>query len=234
MKKNDNITSKEVIKDSYSNDKINLDQINKDNNNDIIFNSYKNNDDKTSFCHYILYEGEDVDISRKKIIECQEQTGTNFLLFKAYNKNKKLIFIEEQFLYILRDNNVNKEGDNMRRLTKKYDLCKLCNIEAKEEKNKIIYKLQFLKNDYFDRETRVFIFDDEGGTIFYERLVDTLEKVESTFFNDLSDDDEEEEEDEDNIEPLEDSQNDVDMSAKKLDFGLKNGDLISSSRKKII
>ena len=90
---------------------------------------------------------------------------------------------------------------------------------------------------YFDRETRAFIFDDEGGTIFYERLVDTLEKVESTFFNDLSDDDEEEEEDEDNIEPLEDSQNDVDMSAKnmnRLDFGLKNGDLISSSRKKII
>ena len=55
VKKNDNITSKEVLKDSSSNDKINLDQINKDNNNDIIFNSYKNNDDKTSFCHYILY-----------------------------------------------------------------------------------------------------------------------------------------------------------------------------------
>ena len=67
MKKNDNITSKEVLKDSSSNDKINLDQINKDNNNDIIFNSYKNNDDKTSFCHYIIYEGEDVDISRKLI-----------------------------------------------------------------------------------------------------------------------------------------------------------------------
>ena len=50
-----------------------------------------------------------------------------------------------------------------------------------------------MKNDYFDRETRTFIFDEQRGTIFYELIVDTLEKVESTFFNDLSDEEDEEE-----------------------------------------
>ena len=97
-----------------------------------------------------------------------------------------------------------------------------------------MYKLQFLKNDYFDRESRIFIFDEAGSTLFYEQLIDVLEKVESTFFNDEEEEEEEEEEDKGN---LEDSANDVDMSAKnmnRIDFNDKDNNLISSSRKKII
>ncbi|WP_297980861.1 hypothetical protein [uncultured Methanobrevibacter sp.] len=102
----------------------------------------------------------------------------------------------------------------------------------------MVYKLQFLKNDYFDRESRIFIFDEAGSTLFYEQLVDVLEKVESTFFNDEDEDEEEEEEDDDNNNiNLEDSANDVDMSAKNMNrivFNDKDNNLISSSRKKII
>jgi len=69
-------------------------------------------------------------------------------------------------------------------------------------------------------------------------LVDVLEKVESTFFNDEDEDEEEEEEDDDNNNiNLEDSANDVDMSAKNMNrivFNDKDNNLISSSRKKII
>ena len=190
-------------------------------------------DEKISSCHFVLLEGEDVDITRKKAIECYEQSN-NFILFKKFTKSKKIIFIDEQFLYIVKDVIIDKNDEKKRRISKKFDISKLCNIEAKEENNKLVYKLQFLKNDYFDRESRIFIFDEAGSTLFYEQLIDVLEKVESTFFNDEEEEEEEEEEDKGN---LEDSANDVDISAKNMNrivFNDKDNNLISSSRKKII
>ena len=190
-------------------------------------------DEKISSCHFVLLEGEDVDITRKKAIECYEQSN-NFILFKKFTKSKKIIFIDEQFLYIVKDVIIDKNDEKKRRISKKFDISKLCNIEAKEENSKLVYKLQFLKNDYFDRESRIFIFDEAGSTLFYEQLIDVLEKVESTFFNDEEEEEEEEEEDKGN---LEDSANDVDMSAKNMNrivFNDKDNNLISSSRKKII
>ena len=78
-------------------------------------------------------------------------------------------------MYILKDIIINKNDNRLRRVIKKYDISKLCNIEAKADKsNKFIFKLQFLKNDYFDRETRTFIFDEQRGTIFYELIAETL------------------------------------------------------------
>ena len=230
VKKND-ITSKEFMKDSsLFENKIEINKKDNNNNNNIV-------DDKTSVCHFIYFEGEDIDITRKKAIDCYEQTN-NFLLFKKFSKVKKLLFMEEQFLYILKNITVNKSDEKLRRVVKKFDLSKLCNIEAKEENKKYVFKLQFLKNDYFDRETRIFIFEEDEGTIFYELLSETLERIESTFFSDLSDDEEEEEEEEeDKIGNIDDSVNDVDMSAKhmnQISFNGQNNDLISSSRKKII
>ena len=222
-KKNE-ITSKEYINEQNNNEKQE-----EDNNKTI--------DDKISFCHFTLLDGEDVDITRKKAIECYEQSS-NFILFKKFTKSKKIIFIDENFLYILKDVIVDKNDEKKRRVSKKFDISKLCNIEAKEENKKLVYKLQFLKNDYFDRESRIFIFDEAGSTLFYEQLVDVLEKVESTFFNDEDENEEEEEEDDDNNNiNLEDSANDVDMSAKNMNrivFNDKDNNLISSSRKKII
>ena len=159
-------------------------------------------------------------------------------MFKKYNRDKKLLFIEEQFLYILKDISVNKSDEKMRRIARKFDLCKLSSIEAKEENKKYIYKLQFLKRDYFDRENKVFIFDEEEANLFYQNLIEVFEKYESTFFSNLDDDEDEEEEEEDD----EENDENVDESIKKIDLGAKNrinfndqdNDLISSSRKKII
>ena len=228
MKKNEQTSNRDLIQSPEEKNKEDKDD-----------NRSKYIEDKTANCHYIILEGEDIDISRKNIIECAEQTSAAFFLFKK--KTRKLVFIEEKFLYILKDIIVNKNDNRLRRVIKKYDISKLCNIEAKADKsNKFIFKLQFLKNDYFDRETRTFIFDEQRGTLFYEIIAETLEKVESTFFNDLSDDDEEEEEDEDKEDKgdgLEISGNEIDLSAKsmnKIGFDDKNNDLISTSRKKII
>ena len=92
-------------------------------------------DEKISSCHFVLLEGEDVDITRKKAIECYEQSN-NFILFKKFTKSKKIIFIDEQFLYIVKDVIIDKNDEKKRRISKKFDISKLCNIEAKEENNK--------------------------------------------------------------------------------------------------
>ena len=207
----------------------------------------KDQEDKTSYCHSILFEGEDIDIAKKQLLECLEQVGTNFILFKKKSKVKRLIYIDEQFLYILKEitvNNNNINNINMRRITRRYDLSKLCNIELNNEKGDFKFALHFLKNDYFDREIKTLFFKPEEGRIFYQNLADTIESIESTFFNDLfeyDEDDEEKEEDEDDENGVkEDSENDIDMSAKHMNniniINDKNNDLdlISSSRKKIV
>ena len=209
----------------------------------VIYKEKKNDvEDKTSFCHSIIFEGEDIDVTRLKIYECFEQTGTNFIIFKKKSKVKRLIYFDEQFIYIIKDNLVNNNNVKLRRIYRRYDLSKLCNIELNNENDEFKFALHFLKNDYFEREIKTFFFKQEEGRLFYQQLADTIENIESTFFNDLfeyEDNDEENEEDEDEEhEYKEDSENDIDMSAKHMNniINDKNNDLdlISSSRKKIV
>ena len=228
IKRNDE-TSRELKKDSEIQKEANKEDTNT--NNKII-------DDKTSSCHYFLYDGEDIDISRKKLIKCYQQTN-NIMLIKNFTKVKKLLFIEDQYLYVLKDLIVDKNNERIRRVARKFDLSKLYSIETKKENKKYVFKFQFLIGDYFERETKYFVFEKKEGKIFYDLLFETLEDIESTFFGDFSDDEyeeeEEEEDDEDNPGNVEDSMNDVDMSAKHINpIYDKGNDLISSSRKKII
>ena len=91
VKKND-MSSKEFIKDSKDSNLFDeKKEIIKEN-----VNNIKTADDKTSFCHFIYFEGEDIDISRKKAIDCYEQTN-NFVLFKKFSKVKKLLFIKNYY-----------------------------------------------------------------------------------------------------------------------------------------
>ena len=41
------------------------------------------------------------------------------------------------------------------------------------------------ENDYFDREVKVLFFNQEEGRLFYQKLADTIEEIESSFFDDL-------------------------------------------------
>ena len=207
-------------------------------------NNRKDSNDKTSFAHSIIFEGEDIDITRKKVYECLEQTGTNFIIFKKKNKTKRLILFEEKFLYILKEiTGTNNSNINIRRISRRYDLSKLCNIELSNSDDEFKFSLHFLKNDYFDREVKVLFFNQEEGRLFYQKLADTIEEIESSFFDDLfeyeddDDDEEKEEEDEEKVDK-EKSDIDIDMSAKHFNnmINVQNNDLdlISSTRKKII
>ena len=206
-------------------------------------NNKKDSNDKTSFAHSIIFEGEDIDITRKKVYECLEQTGTNFIIFKKKNKTKRLILFDEKFLYILKEITGTNNNINIRRISRRYDLSKLCNIELTNSDDEFKFSLHFLKNDYFDREVKVLFFNQEEGRLFYQKLADTIEEIESSFFDDLfeyeddGDDEEKEEEDEDKGDK-EKSDIDIDMSNKHFNnmINVQNNDLdlISSTRKKII
>ena len=234
VQKKDN-TSKENIKSPKEN-VIKIEEKDDNNNN-------KNDpdpDDKTASCHYITFDGEDIDITNKRAVNCLEQNN-NIVLLKKFSKSKRYLFLEEQFLYVAKDLKQNKENininSNIKRVVKKYDIGRLCEMDVKEENHKYIFKLQFLRNDYFDKNIKIFIFETSDGNDFYEQLSDSLEKVESTFFYDNSDDENEgEEEEDDNNEVVDDSMNDVDMSNRQMNsinFRHGDNDLISSSRKKI-
>ena len=206
-------------------------------------NNKKDSNDKTTFAHSIIFEGEDIDITRKKVYECLEQTGTNFIIFKKKNKTKRLILFDEKFLYILKEIAGTNNNINIRRISRRYDLSKLCNIELTNSDDEFKFSLHFLKNDYFDREVKVLFFNQEEGRLFYQKLADTIEEIESSFFDDLfeyeddGDDEEKEEEDEDKGDK-EKSDIDIDMSNKHFNnmINVQNNDLdlISSTRKKII
>jgi len=230
VKKND-ISSKEIIKNSSILESKK--ESNKEEENEII-------DDKTSYCHFFLFDGEDIDITGKKVIKCYQQTN-NIMLLKNITKVKKLVFIEEPYLYVLHDQIVDKNDQRIRRVARKFDLSKLFSIETKEENKRYVFKFQLLRGDYFERETKFFVFEKKEGKLFHDLLYDTLDNIESTFFG-FSDDEyeeEEEEEDDDDVDKIgsiEDSMKDADMSVKRLSpMGFNNNDdLISSSRKKII
>lgn len=102
---------------------------------------YKNdnidNNDKTSSCHIMFHSGADIDITTKKIFECVEEVSNrSFLLFKRKYKIKTFIFIEEQYMYLLKDIIINKNNEKLRRISIRYDLNQLFDYKVLKQDNK--------------------------------------------------------------------------------------------------
>ena len=159
---------------------------------------YKNDEEdyKTSFCHVILHNGIDIDITRKKVFECYEQNSNrNFLFFKKTTKIKTLLFIEEHYLYLLKDIIVDKTNDNLRRINNKYDLNKLFDYKITKKENNLLFTLDFLLDDnLFERNVKNLLFEEKEGENFENYMVEILEKIDSVFLDEMFGDDEEEEE----------------------------------------
>ena len=196
---------------------------------------YKNendlNDDKTSSCHIIFHKGADVDINTKKIYECYECTSNrNFLLFKKNVKIKTLIFIEEQYLYLLKDINVNKNNENIRRICNRFDLNRLFDYKIQKKENTYLFTFEFLKDDnLFDKNIKNLLFEEKEGELFEEYLVDVLEKIDATFLDEIfeqnDDDDEEEEEEEDEKKEEKSGENEEEKEKNQInDDNVKNED----------
>ena len=183
---------------------------------------YKNdnfsNNDKTSFCHFIFHNGVDIDISRKKIFECYDQANNkNFLLFKKSKKIKTLLFIEEHYLYFLKDIIINKNNENLRRINNKYDLNKLFDYKIdKKDKNSLI-TLDFLHDDnILERILKKIEFEEKEGENFEKYLVDTLQKIDSVFFDEIfGDNDEDDNEGEEEEDEKDEGKNDGEKNEKE-------------------
>ena len=159
---------------------------------------YKNagDDYKTSFCHIIFHNGIDIDITRKKVFECYEQSSNRkYLFFKTTTKIKTLLFIEEHYLYLLKDIAIDKTNDKLRRINSKYDLNKLFDYKIKKKDNNLLFTLDFLLDDnLFERNVKNLLFEEKEGDNFENYLIETLEKIDSVFLDEIFGDNEEEEE----------------------------------------
>ena len=196
------------------------------------------NNDKTSSCHIIFHKGADIDITTKKKYECHEYTsGRNFLLFKKNVKIKTLIFIEEQYLYLLRDSIVNKNNEKIRRICNRFDLNKLFDYKIQKKGNNYLFTFEFLKDDnLFDRIIKNVLFEEKDGELFEEYLIDVLEKIDATFLDEIFEqngDEEEEEEEEDEKKDEKNGENEDEKNKNEIkdDNNIKNGDNMEKDKK---
>ena len=182
---------------------------------------YKNaNNDKTSYCHIIFHKGFDVDISTKKTIECYEHINSrNLLLFKKSTNIKSFIFIEDQYMYLLKDIIINKDNDNLRRINKKLDLNTLFDYKVQKEEDKYLFTFDFIQNNnLFERNIKYLLFEEKEGEKFEELLIDTLEKIEADFLDEIFDQEEEnDEEEEEEKKDGDDENNEKENNGKKDD-----------------
>ena len=159
--------------------------------------------DKVNYCHFIYQKGVDINIGEIKY---------NF--FKCYKyergafKSKKipyLLFFAEHYCYLLKDILIDVKKPLIRRITERFDLRKLFDIEQKEGKNNYIkFSLDFLiNNNFLERKIHSIFFAKKEAENFNTTLIDLLKVIDSVYVNQLVPDDDdggEEEEDEVNEE----------------------------------
>ena len=112
--------NKDTTKDKQDNNN-NKDNTNRKEENDKKVKIELNNDnpinDKISFCHYILRKGVDIDITTVNCFNCREHVNSKILLLpKKYSAKETLLFYDESYLYLLKDDIVNKSNEKLRRI----------------------------------------------------------------------------------------------------------------------
>lgn len=177
------------------------------------------NNDKISFCHFILQKGTDVDITSKKdIFACFEKVkNKTFFSSEKYSKIQTIILIDEHYLYLLKNISINKNNSNLRRIKEKFDLNKLFDYTIQKKYNNYEFALDFLiEENFLDRKMKYLLFEEKEAENFENYLLETLEKIDSIFINENNEEDEEEEEEqEENGDKKEDIGNNNDNEDKK-------------------
>ena len=128
-----------------------------------------------------------------------------------------MLFIEEHYLYFLKDIIINKNNENLRRINNKYDLNKLFDYKIdKKDKNSLI-TLDFLHDDnILERILKKIEFEEKEGENFEKYLVDTLQKIDSVFFDEIfGDNDEDDNEGEEEEDEKDEGKNDGEKNEKE-------------------
>ena len=203
----------------YKKGDIELNNSNKENNvqneeNDD--NENDKNNDKISFCHFIFHKGVDIDISTKKLFSCYEQSNSKtFIIFnsKKYSKTKTLLFFDEQYLYLLKDIEVNTQNKNLRRINDKYDLNKLFDYTTIKKENSYEFCLDFLvEENFLDRKIKNLLFEENEAELFENEMLEILEKIDSIYISENHNEEEEEEENDEEDEKEDDKKKEDESS----------------------
>ena len=154
--------------------------------------------DNESYCHYIYRKGNYVDLSEVKLFSCMKYKPKKSLFKKnnvkngtnnnvTYTKKKYLLFLDENFLYMLNEKIWFKKRNNIRKIKNSINLKQINRlIITKEDNNKLkitieVYNDECLfidennpNNNFFNK---IYEFDEDNSKLFIEQIVFLQKKI---------------------------------------------------------
>ena len=136
---------------------------------------------QNTICHRLIPKGLDIDITKRVYFKCYKmKTKSNIISFITGSKKVKipyLIFLDENFYYMMKDKPVNENNENIRRVGNKYDLTKISNFQTREINDEYEFAFEFMYEDYFDRIYKLLYFEPKDAELFFDvfqQFVDNL------------------------------------------------------------
>ena len=155
--KKDNSNIKEEKKEEKKEEE-NLEEIstNKTSNNTINTIYQEPEIDPNTYCHRIFYKGSNIDISKYEVFNFLKIKEKGSFLSNLGFKNPKVTqvpyfaFLNETFIYMIKDKIYDKNKPNIRRIGNKYSLFDCQNIKYDTEEGYIVVNLEFMisENDF--------------------------------------------------------------------------------------
>ena len=136
---------------------------------------------QNTICHRLIPKGSDIDITKRVYFKCYiMKTKSNIISFITGSKKVKipyLIFLDENFYYMMKDKPVNENNENIRRVGNKYDLTKISNFQTRKINDEYEFAFEFMYEDYFDRIYKLLYFEPKDAELFFDvfqQFVDNL------------------------------------------------------------
>ena len=136
---------------------------------------------QNTICHRLIPKGLDIDITKRVYFKCYKmKTKSNIISFITGSKKVKipyLIFLDENFYYMMKDKPVNENNENIRRVGNKYDLTKISNFQTRKINDEYEFAFEFMYEDYFDRIYKLLYFEPKDAELFFDvfqQFVDNL------------------------------------------------------------
>ena len=136
---------------------------------------------QNTICHRLIPKGLDIDITKRVYFKCYKmKTKSNIISFITGSKKVKipyLIFLDENFYYMVKDKPLNENNKNIRRVGNKYDLTKISNFQTRKINDEYEFAFEFMYEDYFDRIYKLLYFEPKDAELFFDvfqQFVDNL------------------------------------------------------------
>ena len=208
-KKEENIIKEEEKKDNSNikeekKEEENLEEIstNKTSNNTINTIYQEPEINPNTYCHRIFYKGSNIDISKYEVFNFLKIKEKGSFLSNLGFKNPKVTqipyfaFLNETFLYMIKDKIYDKNKPNIRRIGNKYSLFDCQNIKYDTEEGYIVVNLEFMisENDF---KVKTLYFARNNYENFIRRLERNLIQFGIVTFHENEEEEENENENED-------------------------------------